>query len=253
MVLLRRQFLRLAAGGATAAFIADKALSAERTIVRAIAFDALAIFNLGPIFVAVEQLFPGRGAKLSAAWRTRQFEYCWLRSLSGRYADFWTVTEDALVFAAKTLRIDLTDDKRRQIMNGYLSLQPYPDVGPALAALRDAGIRLGFLSNFSPMMLQTGIKTAGLNGLFEQILSTDRVRAYKPDPRAYLMGVEAFGLRPDEIVFAAFAGWDAAGARSGYPTFWVNRLGLPAEELGVTADASGAMLADLVAFARRNA
>ncbi len=103
-------------------------------------------------------------------------------------------------------------------------------------------------------MLETGIRTAGLSGLFEQVLSTDLVRAYKPDPKAYRMGVEAFWLRPDEIVFAAFAGWDAAGARSfGYPTFWVNRLGLPAEELGVTADASGATLTDLVAFVRRNA
>lgn len=232
----------------------DKIRSAERMSVRAIAFDALPVFDLSPISAMVELLFPGRGAELSTAWRTRQFEYCWLRSLSGRYADFWTVTEDSLVFSAKTLRIDLTDDKRRQIMNGYLSLQPYPDVGPALAALRDAGVRLGFLSNFSPVMLETGIRTAGLSGLFEQVLSTDLVRAYKPDPKAYRMGVEAFWLRPDEIVFAAFAGWDAAGARSfGYPTFWVNRLGLPAEELGVTADASGATLTDLVAFVRRNA
>ncbi|WP_437652857.1 hypothetical protein [Sorangium sp. So ce1182] len=51
----------------------------------------------------------------------------------------------------------------------------------------------------------------------------------------------------DEIVFVPFAGWDAAGARwFGYPTFWVNRQGLPPEELGVRADAMGASLAELV-------
>jgi len=40
-------------------------------------------------------------------------------------------------------------------------------------------------------------------------------------------------------VFAAFGGWDAYGAKSyGYPTYWVNRVNLPAEELGVKADAA---------------
>ena len=63
------------------------------------------------------------------------------------------------------------------------------------------------------------------------------------------MGVDAFRLRRREILFAAFAGWDAAGAKAfGYPTFWVNRQKQPAEELGVVADASGENLDDLVRF-----
>jgi 2-haloacid dehalogenase len=49
----------------------------------------------------------------------------------------------------------------------------------------------------------------------------------------------------------AFAGWDAAGAKwFGYPTFWVNRLNLPGEELGVTADAIGRDLTDVVRFVK---
>jgi 2-haloacid dehalogenase len=48
------------------------------------------------------------------------------------------------------------------------------------------------------------------------------------------MGLDAFDLKPGHILFAAFAGWDAAGAASsGYPTSWVNRLNHPAEELGL--------------------
>jgi 2-haloacid dehalogenase len=65
------------------------------------------------------------------------------------------------------------------------------------------------------------------------------------------MGIDAFKLKREEILFVAFAGWDAAGAKSfGYPTFWVNRLGLPAEKLGVTADAVGPNLTDLVTFVK---
>jgi 2-haloacid dehalogenase len=65
------------------------------------------------------------------------------------------------------------------------------------------------------------------------------------------MALDAFGLTREEIAFAASAGWDAAGAkRFGYRSFWVNRMNLPAEEVGVVPDATGANLADLVSFVR---
>ena len=51
------------------------------------------------------------------------------------------------------------------------------------------------------------------------------------------------------VVFAAFAGWDAAGAKSfGYPTFWVNRANQPTEQLGVAPDATSPALAGLLEF-----
>ena len=51
------------------------------------------------------------------------------------------------------------------------------------------------------------------------------------------MGIKAFGLDREKILFVAHGGWDAAGAKIfGYPTYWVNRLNLPAEELGVRPD-----------------
>lgn len=65
----------------------------------------------------------------------------------------------------------------------------------------------------------------------------------------YQMGVDAFRLPREAIVFAASAAWDAAGAKAfGYPTFWLNRGGLPPEELGVGPDATGSSTADLVKF-----
>jgi 2-haloacid dehalogenase len=101
----------------------------------------------------------------------------------------------------------------------------------------------------TPAMLEAGIRNSGLEGLFDHVLSTDRVGAFKPDPRAYQMGVDAFGLRREQILFAAFAGWDAAGARSfGYPAFWVNRVNQPSEELGIAPNAAGRNLDDLAAF-----
>ena len=134
-------------------------------------------------------------------------------------------------------------------MNAYLGLRAWPDVVPALDSLKKFGVRLALLSNFTRRMLDANIRSAGLDGVFEQVLSTDQGATYKPDPRAYQLGPDALKLTREEILFVAFAGWDAAGAKLfGYPTYWVNRQHLPAEEIGVRPDGSGVTLTDLVAF-----
>jgi 2-haloacid dehalogenase len=246
MPLHRRTLLSAAAGWLPAAHLARAQTPAR---IKAIAFDAFPIFDPRPIFALAERLFPGRGAELGNLWRIRQFEYAWLRTLMQRYTGFWQVTEEALRFAADSLKLDLTADRRAQLMQAYLEIRAWPDALPALRRLRDAGLRMAFLSNFSAPMLDAGVRNSGLEGLFEPHLSTDRVGAYKPDPRAYQMAIDAFGLGRDQIAFVAFGGWDAAGAKAfGYPTFWVNRLGVRVEELGVAPDAIGTGLVDLVKF-----
>jgi 2-haloacid dehalogenase len=225
-----------------------------KTKIKAIAFDAFPIFDPRPVFAMAEELFPGNGIALSDEWRTRQFEYTWLRVVAGRYADFWQVTDDALVFAANKLRVDLSAEKREKLMSGYLNLKAWPDVSPAISALKKSGLRLALLSNLTPHMLQANIKSAGISGIFEEVISTDHARTFKPDPRAYQLGIESLGLQRDQVLFAAFAGWDAAGAKLfGYPTFWINRLKLPAEELGAVSDGSGGSLLELVQFLQTNA
>jgi 2-haloacid dehalogenase len=257
MALDRREFLTLAAGGAAASVwlsspaAVGAAQAASPPRFKAVAFDAFPIFDPRPIAGLAETLFPGKGAELSNAWRTRQFEYQWLHALAGHYVDFWQATEDALVFAANLVQVELTAQKRAQLMDTHLQIKAWPDVPSALRSLKEAGVRLAFLSNMTAKMLEAGIKNADLQGMFEHVLSTDQVRAYKPDPRAYQMGIDALKLAREEILFASFAGWDAAGARwFGYPTFWVNSLNLPGEELGVRPDGVGRDLTALVSFVK---
>jgi 2-haloacid dehalogenase len=247
----RRRFVNLTAASAVASFTAaTKSVAAKTTPpVKAIAFDGLVIFDLRPIAVLTEELFPGRGAEVSNTWRTRQFEYTWLRTLSGNYANFWQVTGDALTFTAKLLDLNLTPQKHDRLMDAFLQLRAWPDVLPTLTAFKDAGVQMVFLSDFSAEMLDANIRSAGLDGLFGDHLSTDRVRAFKPDPSTYRMAVEYFRLKREEIVFAAFGGWDAAGAKSfGYPTFWCNRLKLPVEQLGVVPNSIGTSTVELAGF-----
>jgi 2-haloacid dehalogenase len=252
----RRAFL--AAAGALATGLTTQASTGERSSdrgngpvkkVRAIAFDAFPIIDPTPVAKRVQSMFPSKGDALLSAWRTRQFEYAWLRTLGGTYTDFWQTTRDALVFAAASVGLALSDTGCDELMQTYRELKAWSDVRAGLEMLRQAGIRVAFLSNFTAGMLDAAVENSGLQGFFEAHLTTDRVRAFKPDPRAYSMGIKAFGLSRQEIVFCAAAGWDAAGAKwFGYRTFWLNRSNQPAEELGVKADAVGAGMQELLKF-----
>ena len=235
---------------------AASALSAEPVMgaligrkIKAVALDGLAVFDTRPVAALTEHIFPGRGEEISALWRKQQFEYTWLRTLGRKYVDFLQVTEQALIFACRSLKLELTKADSDRLMQSYLELKAWPDALPALRRLKASGLRMAFLSNFTVTMLDRAVRNSGLEGLFEGHLSTDRVGGFKPDPRAYERATSSFGLRKEEIAFAAFGGWDAVGAKwFGYPTFWVNRAHAAAEELGVLPDGTGKDLNDLAFF-----
>ena len=107
MAVDRRTVLTLAAGGIAAGAWPSRSTAQGVAPARfkAVVFDAFPIFDPRPVFALAETLFPGQGTALGNAWRTRQFEYQWLRTLGGHYADFWQTTEDALVFSAALLEL----------------------------------------------------------------------------------------------------------------------------------------------------
>jgi 2-haloacid dehalogenase len=222
---------------------------AEQPRFKAVAFDYLVLFNPDSIVSDVEEIFPGKGRELTNLWRTRQFEYSWLRSIMNRYIDFYAVTEDALLYAAHALKLELTEDRKQRLLDAYLHLSPWPDAAGSLRRLRESGVRVVTIANFSPAMLRFNAERAGMMSLVDDLNSTDANGTYKPDPRSYQLGLDRLHVAKQEIVFAAFGGWDAAGAKSfGYPTVWVNRFNQPVEELGVQPDRSVTDLNGLLDF-----
>src|SRR6201992_4305014 len=166
----RRKFIAL-----SVASLGGPALAATRAL-KAIAFDGFPITDPRPVFAKAEEIFPGKGAALSEAWRTRLFEYNWLRTRGQHYVDFWQVTEESLAFAAKASGIELAADQRDELMQTWLMLKAWPDVAPALKQLKAAGIRMAFLSNLTDAIMDAAVKNSALQGLLEPHLSTDRVK-----------------------------------------------------------------------------
>jgi 2-haloacid dehalogenase len=172
---------------------------------------------------------------LSALWRQKQLEYTWLRSLMERYVDFWEITESALRAAVAQLRIEASGAQLDRLMQAYLTPSVFPDVKPALEALKEAP--LAILSNGSPRMLEEAVRHNDMGSRFAAILSADSVKTYKPSSRVYLLGSDFLKVPASEILFVSSNAWDAAGAKSfGYHVCWCNRSGAHPERLGFPAD-----------------
>jgi len=199
---------------------------------KALVFDAYGtLFDVFSVTSLCEELFPGHGKQLAEMWRTKQLEYSWLRSLMGRYRDFWAVTEDALVYSANRLKLDLTVTKRGQLMASYLDLAAFPDVKPGLEELKRIGIRLAILSNGETKMLKAAVQSAGIHELIDAIFSVDTVKIFKPCPRVYNQLQDALKIDKAEIGFVSSNNWDVNGAGSaGLTTFWIQRSSLDIPE-----------------------
>ena len=212
---------------------------------RAVLFDAYGtLFDVYSVGLLAEQLYPGCGVALSVLWRDKQIEYTRLVTTSdhgARYRPFWELTRAALVYAIKRVARDdpaalepaTLATRTDQLMNQYRHLSAFPEIREVLQALKGRGIVTGILSNGDPAMLGISVRSSGLEGLLDHVISVDPVRKYKTDPAAYALGPQATGLKVSQIVFVSSNSWDALAATwYGYPTLWVNRQGLPFEELG---------------------
>ncbi len=216
----------------------------------AVLFDAYGtLFDVYSVGLLAEQLFPGAGERLAVLWRDKQIDYTRLLTLGGRYKAFWDVTRDGLRHAAARLKLPLDSTSEERLMNQYRHLSAFPENREVLAALKSRGITTGILSNGDPAMLGIAVRSAGLGDLLDHVLSVDAVRRFKTDPAAYALGTQALHRTAREILFVSSNGWDAIGATwFGYTTLWVNRAGLPLEELDTTPTRTGSSLRDVLGF-----
>jgi len=257
----RREFMQIAGAAAALAATSLAATSAAAQTasagqfrgVKALAFDAYGtLFDVFSVTALCERLFPGQGNQLAQIWRVKQLQYSLLRTTMGRHRDFWGVTEDGLVWASKNLKLELTAEKKTQLMEAYLSLAAFADVKPGLEGLKQQGLKLAILSNGEPRMLEAAARSAGIRDLLDEVVSVEEVKVFKASPRVYNLASERLRVTNPELGFVSANNWDAVAAVSaGLRTFWIQRTTAEVpEELGFRADTIVKSLTELAPLLR---
>lgn len=204
--------------------------------IKALVFDVYGtLFDVNSVKVKGDELFGGRGEEVSSLWRQKQLEYFFLRQLMGQYEPFSKITLDALKYALAKLDLAYTKENGHALMEAYKQLDTYPEVEGVLKQLEDK--KLAVFSNGSRDMLEPLIRNSGLSSSFDEVISVDDIKQYKPTTASYAFALKVLGVKREEVLFMSSNGWDISGAKNfGFQTAWINRAGLPVEELGLEPD-----------------
>ncbi len=177
------------------------------------------------IWQRVEEYVPDENARsIAETWRQKQLEYTFRLTAMGEYEDFQQVTRKALDYALMTVGRDLDGEQKDALIEQYNDLERFPDVHPGLERLKNAGHQLVIFSNGSPSMLEPLMEAAGLRTYFDEYVSVDEVRAFKPSPKAYRRVAERLGRPINEIRLVSSNPFDDIGAEAaGMRAAWVDR------------------------------
>lgn len=168
---------------------------------------------------------------LGELWRAKQLDYTRLLTLMDRYEDFWQVTGHSLDYAMESLGLT-SSSLRARLMELYLNLDAYPEVVGLLETLRETDFKTAILSNGSPSMLISAVKSSGIEDLLDSVISVDSLKVYKPHPSVYQHGCDHWNTEPKAVCFISSNAWDVAGAASfGLRVVWVNRTGALQERI----------------------
>ena len=179
-----------------------------------------------------QEVFKEVWPSVSSIWRMKQLQYTWLRSMTETYIDFWSITQNSLDFALETHDLQNDLELKERLLALYWELQPYAEVSQMLKELKKNGIKTAILSNGSPEMLSSAVKSSNLDEDIDEIISVETVKVFKPSAQVYNQVEHIIGCSKSDVLFVSSNGWDIAGAAGfGFKTAWVNRLQDPIDRL----------------------
>ena len=213
---------------------------------RVILFDVNeTLLDLAALDPHFERLFGN--AVVRTDWFNQVLRSALVATITSDYHDFGTIAGDALDMMALKYDVTLSDNDRLVILQQVRNLPPHDDVIDSLTRLTEAGLRLATLTNSPPHVLKAQLTNAGIIEFFEQTMSVDPTRKFKPAREPYEHAAQTLGVPLSEIRMVAAHDWDIAGAmRAGMAGAFVARPGMVMGPLQIKPDVSAPTMSEVV-------
>ena len=191
--------------------------------IKAIIFDAYGtLFDVNSAAEKCKNKIGDKWEPFANYWRTIQLEYTWLRSLMNRHEDFWQVTEDSLDKSMKVFKINAL--MKNELLDLYRVLSTFPEVSKTLKILKEKKYKLAILSNGTPSLLKELVSSNNLENIFDDVLSVEEVKTYKPHPNVYSIPIKKYQIEKNQFAYLSANSWDVSAAGNfGFNAVWVNR------------------------------
>ena len=191
--------------------------------IKAIIFDAYGtLFDVNSAAEKCKNKIGDKWELFANYWRTTQLEYTWLRSLMDRYQDFWKITEESLDKSMKVFNIDAS--MKDELLDLYKVLSTFPEVKETLKKLKEKKYKLAILSNGTQSLLDELVNSNDLESIFDDVLSIEEVKIYKPHPNVYNIPIKKYQIKKNQFAYLSSNTWDVSAAGNfGFNAVWVNR------------------------------
>jgi 2-haloacid dehalogenase len=198
------------------------------------AAPSVLVFDVNETLLDIDCLAPLFGEwfgdeRVLRDWFAQLVMYSMTATLAESYVNFSTLAQGVLRMFGDIHRVDIGEEDLRRLNAAFLTMPAHPDASEGLATLRDNGFRLATLTNSPPNPEgPTALQSAGLASFFEQQLSVDACRAFKPAPAVYRHACDALGVAPADCMMVAAHVWDTVGAQNvGFSGALITRPGNP--------------------------
>lgn len=212
---------------------------------RVIVFDLMGtLLDLRAVDTLFERFFGD--ANVRKEWFTQTLLLAMASMLTDTYEDFRVQADTGLEMTARRYKVSMLGEEKNLILGTLRKLRAYPDVIQNLQRMRDAGLRLAILTNSTLETAEAQLTFAGLKDYFDQVISTDEISRFKPDPDVYRLAAKRLGLETSELRLVTAHDWDVTGAvKAGCAAAFVARPGQILNPFGPQPDVKGSDLADV--------
>lgn len=190
-----------------------------------LAFDVYGtLIDTGGVFEKLQKMVGDKTSDFMETWRSKQLEYSFRRGLMQNYVDFSVCTLNALDFACLKLNCNLSEDDKNELLLQYTILPAFPDVEESLMKLKTANYRLFAFSNGSATTIQNLLQNAGIDHLFEGVVSVEAVETFKPNPAVYDYFLQKTNTAIANAWLISGNPFDVIGSISaGFRSVWIQR------------------------------
>ena len=139
------------------------------------------------------------------------------------HRSFADITRESLRLTMQELGLTYRPEDADMLTGSISAMPPFPEVVGALAALKQAGFRLGIVSNTDDQIIAGNV--AQLGGHIDRVITAEQAGAYKPSRKIFAHAHNSLGVSPDEVVhICASPHLDHAAARDiGFRCVWIDR------------------------------
>ena len=212
---------------------------------RVIVFDIIGtLLDLQAMDPHFERFFGD--AAVRKEWFMQTLQLAMAATLTNAYEDFGVQADTGLEITARQYKVSMLGEEKNLILGTMRRLRPYREVAQSLVRLRDGGLRLAALTNSPAQAAEAQLTHAGLRDHFEQVISADEVKRFKPAQEVYHLAASRLGVEPGQMRLVAAHYWNVTGAlRAGCAAAFVARPGQVMNPFGPQPDVKGTDLDDV--------